>query len=221
MPHAGNATNPTRRGCPRQSATSSAPAWRHVRSLLPYLWPERDPGARARVVLAMGLLVLAKVATVSVPVIYGRIVDALAPKDRGAARHPAGAGDRLRPAARRLRRVRRAARRAVRQGAAARGPRRGAAHLPPSARAQPALPPRSADRRAGAGDRSRHRGHPVGAAARGVQRGADGDRAAAGHRDHLAPVRLALRRDHLRRGGELCRLHHELRRLARRASAAR
>lgn len=51
-----------------------------VRSLLPYLWPKGDTGARVRVVLAMGLLVLAKVATVYVPIVYGRIVDALAPK---------------------------------------------------------------------------------------------------------------------------------------------
>jgi ATP-binding cassette subfamily B protein len=55
-----------------------------VRSLLPYLWPEGDPGAKARVVLAMGLLLLAKLATVYVPVVYGRIVDALAPKDGSA-----------------------------------------------------------------------------------------------------------------------------------------
>ena len=56
-----------------------------VGSLLPYLWPAGDPGARVRVVLAMGLLLLAKAATVSVPVIYGRIVDVLAPKDNTAA----------------------------------------------------------------------------------------------------------------------------------------
>ena len=61
-----------------------------IRSLLPYLWPAGDPGARVRVVLAMGLLLLAKLATVYVPVIYGRIVDALAPKDADrAARRPA------------------------------------------------------------------------------------------------------------------------------------
>ncbi len=51
-----------------------------VRSLLPYLWPAGDTGARVRVVLALGLLLLAKFATVYVPIIYGRIVDALAPK---------------------------------------------------------------------------------------------------------------------------------------------
>ncbi len=31
--------------------------------------------------MAMGLLLLAKVATVYIPIVYGRIVDALAPKD--------------------------------------------------------------------------------------------------------------------------------------------
>ncbi len=131
-----------------------------------------------------------------------------------AARHPAGPGDRLWAGADGRRRVRGAARRAVRQGAAARGAHRRPAHLRASARAQPALPSRPADRCAGPRDRPRLAGHPVGAAARGVQRRADGYRAAAGHRDHLAPVRLALCRDHLRRGGELCRLHHELRDLA-------
>lgn len=55
-----------------------------VRSLLPYLWPSGDWGARVRVVAAMVLLVLAKLATVYVPVVYGRLVDALAPKDGGA-----------------------------------------------------------------------------------------------------------------------------------------
>ena len=55
-----------------------------VRSLLPYLWPSGDWGARVRVVAAMALLVLAKLATVYVPVVYGRLVDALAPKDGGA-----------------------------------------------------------------------------------------------------------------------------------------
>ncbi|HEY6439137.1 MAG TPA: ABC transporter transmembrane domain-containing protein, partial [Acetobacteraceae bacterium] len=55
-----------------------------IRSLLPYLWPEHDLGTKARVVLAMCLLLVAKLATVAVPVIYGRIVDALAPKDNTA-----------------------------------------------------------------------------------------------------------------------------------------
>jgi ATP-binding cassette subfamily B protein len=52
-----------------------------VISLLPYLWPTGNLGARIRVSIALVCMLLAKVATVYVPVIYGRIVDALAPKD--------------------------------------------------------------------------------------------------------------------------------------------
>jgi ATP-binding cassette, subfamily B, heavy metal transporter len=56
-----------------------------VVSLLPYLWPVRNLGARIRVVVALVFMLLSKVATVYVPVIYGRIVDQLAPKDATAA----------------------------------------------------------------------------------------------------------------------------------------
>ena len=56
-----------------------------ILSLLPYLWPVGHPGARVRVVVALVFMVLSKVATVYVPVIYGRIIDALAPKDAAAA----------------------------------------------------------------------------------------------------------------------------------------
>lgn len=51
-----------------------------VLSLLPYLWPRDNPGARLRVVVAMVFMVLAKGATVYVPIVYSRAVDALAPK---------------------------------------------------------------------------------------------------------------------------------------------
>ncbi|MBV9655581.1 MAG: ABC transporter ATP-binding protein/permease [Acetobacteraceae bacterium] len=51
-----------------------------IRSLLPYLWPKEDRGARVRVALAALCLVAAKVATVYLPIVYGRAVDALAPK---------------------------------------------------------------------------------------------------------------------------------------------
>ena len=52
-----------------------------VASLLPYLWPKGEPGARIRVVLAAALLVLAKVATVYIPIVYAHAVDALAPRN--------------------------------------------------------------------------------------------------------------------------------------------
>ena len=60
-------------------------SWRTIASLLPYLWPAGNPSARLRVVVALVFMLLSKVATVYVPVIYGRIIDALAPKDTAAA----------------------------------------------------------------------------------------------------------------------------------------
>jgi ATP-binding cassette subfamily B protein len=48
-----------------------------LRSLAPYLWPKGDPGARVRVVVAMLFLVASKMATVYVPILYSRAVDAL------------------------------------------------------------------------------------------------------------------------------------------------
>jgi ATP-binding cassette, subfamily B, heavy metal transporter len=51
-----------------------------ILSFLPYLWPGGNPGAKLRVVTALVFMLLAKVATVYVPLIYGRLVDVLAPK---------------------------------------------------------------------------------------------------------------------------------------------
>jgi len=52
-----------------------------VLSLLPYLWPQGNTPARFRVVVAVVFMLLAKVATVYVPMIYGRVVDAMAPQN--------------------------------------------------------------------------------------------------------------------------------------------
>ena len=54
-------------------------AWRTIVDLLPYLWPQGETGTRVRVILATVCLVLAKIATVFVPLVYSRAVDALAP----------------------------------------------------------------------------------------------------------------------------------------------
>ena len=54
--------------------------WDTIKSLLPYLWPAGDPGARFRVVVAASFLILAKVATVYIPIVYSHAVDALTPK---------------------------------------------------------------------------------------------------------------------------------------------
>ena len=52
-----------------------------VRSLLPYLWPKGEPVARLRVAVAGILLVLAKVATVYIPIVYSHAIDELSGKD--------------------------------------------------------------------------------------------------------------------------------------------
>ena len=48
-----------------------------IRTMLPYIWPEGAWSLRARVLIALVLLVLAKVANVSVPMLYKHAVDAL------------------------------------------------------------------------------------------------------------------------------------------------
>ena len=50
---------------------------RTIRALLPYLWPAGAPEMRVRVVIALGLLVLAKGTNVVVPIFYKYAVDAL------------------------------------------------------------------------------------------------------------------------------------------------
>jgi ATP-binding cassette subfamily B protein len=62
------------------AATKKDPAAHTVRMLLPYLWPPGDPMAKVRVVAAVACLILAKVATVYIPILYSRAVDHLAPK---------------------------------------------------------------------------------------------------------------------------------------------
>ena len=57
--------------------------WKALRSLLPYLWPSWAPSLRLRVVLAMAMLIAARVATVYIPVFYAQAVDALAPENAG------------------------------------------------------------------------------------------------------------------------------------------
>ena len=58
-------------------APKAKPGIGPLRSLWPYLWPKDDLEMRARVVLALILLVAAKVALVFVPLVYGRAVDKL------------------------------------------------------------------------------------------------------------------------------------------------
>ncbi len=52
--------------------------WRTVRKVVPYLWPEGEPWVKRRVVLALLVLVLAKIVAVSNPFFFKAAVDALA-----------------------------------------------------------------------------------------------------------------------------------------------
>ncbi|MFC4167567.1 ABCB family ABC transporter ATP-binding protein/permease, partial [Teichococcus aestuarii] len=66
-------------------ASPAAPArprghFQTLLTLAPYLWPRNEPGLRARVVVALILMVLAKGANVVVPIAYARAVDALGPQ---------------------------------------------------------------------------------------------------------------------------------------------
>lgn len=62
-----------------------------LRTLLPYLWPKNQPEMRVRVVAAMVCLVLAKVATVYIPIFYKDAVDELTETDNLALVLPLGA----------------------------------------------------------------------------------------------------------------------------------
>jgi ATP-binding cassette, subfamily B, heavy metal transporter len=59
-----------------------APAMQTIRRVLPYLWPKEEFWVRRRVVIALILLVFAKVISVSTPFFYKAAVDALAGESR-------------------------------------------------------------------------------------------------------------------------------------------
>jgi ATP-binding cassette subfamily B protein len=52
--------------------------WRTLRKVAPYLWPDEAPWVKKRVVIALTILVLAKVVSVYVPILYKGAVDSLA-----------------------------------------------------------------------------------------------------------------------------------------------
>ena len=55
---------------------SSTLDWPRVRSvILPFLWPRESAGLRVRVVIALALLVVAKIITVQVPFFLKAVVD--------------------------------------------------------------------------------------------------------------------------------------------------
>ena len=67
---------------PTAGAADGRFAWGALRALLPYLWPAGRPAWRARVVIALGFLALAKLATVAVPLLYKGMVDRFTDPER-------------------------------------------------------------------------------------------------------------------------------------------
>ena len=66
--------------------------WARVRSvILPFLWPRESRGLRARVVVALVLLIAAKVITVQVPFFFKAVVDSLSEPDSAALALPLAA----------------------------------------------------------------------------------------------------------------------------------
>ena len=60
-----------------ETGTRRAGETRILARVVPWLWPEGEPWAKRRVVIALALLALAKVATVATPFLYKAAVDAL------------------------------------------------------------------------------------------------------------------------------------------------
>ncbi|MEM1306892.1 MAG: ABC transporter ATP-binding protein/permease [Pseudomonadota bacterium] len=59
------------------SNLARADHWSVFRGLLPFVWPDGRPDLKVRVVLAFGVLVLAKIVTVTVPIAFKEITDFL------------------------------------------------------------------------------------------------------------------------------------------------
>ena len=188
--------------------------------LWPYIWPSDRRDLKIRVLIAMVLLLLAKLATIAVPFTFKWAVDALTgqgtapvapsimaglgaggadPDDDRLWRlaHPDGGADAD-------------ARRHLRQGVDARGAPARLSRVRAHAPALLALPSGAQDRRSDPRARARPHRDRDDRAHGDHAGGADGHRAGADHRRAALPVRLALRRgDHPHRdrlhGVHLCR----------------
>jgi len=67
------------------SSEASSSGWITIRRVAPYLWPEGQPWVKRRVVIALLLLVAAKLVSVGTPFFYKAAVDALAGEGQEAA----------------------------------------------------------------------------------------------------------------------------------------
>ncbi|MBK1664301.1 metal ABC transporter permease [Rhodospirillum rubrum] len=75
---------------PPPTTSGAVRDWRVIARLLPHLWPADAPALRLRLVLSMGVLLLAKLAGVVVPLFYKHAVDALSVPERAAIVLPLG-----------------------------------------------------------------------------------------------------------------------------------
>lgn len=62
-----------------QPEKGAEPGWRVLRRFLPFLWPAGQPRLRARIVVAIILLLLAKAVSLSTGFVYGAAIDRMAP----------------------------------------------------------------------------------------------------------------------------------------------
>jgi ABC-type transport system involved in Fe-S cluster assembly fused permease/ATPase subunit len=62
-----------------ESSDHKPAGWASLRRFLPYLWPKGEPGLRARVVLAVVLVFIAKGATLGMPFAYKAAIDRMTP----------------------------------------------------------------------------------------------------------------------------------------------
>ncbi len=67
----------------QQNPPDEASGWDTIKRVIPYLWSDGPRWVRIRVVLAMALLVLAKLATVATPYFFILAIDRLAPEKAG------------------------------------------------------------------------------------------------------------------------------------------
>ena len=151
---------------------------RALKGLAPYMWPRDSLELRARVVIALVLLVAGKLVNITIPLFYKHAVDALS-VNTGAAPNPGlvavpvafilSYGARTRSVAG----LQRAAQRGLREGRAARRAPDRAVDIQAYPCTVAALSPRTAHRRSGARRRARHGGDRVPAVLHAVQRRPD------------------------------------------------
>lgn len=75
---------PSSSALPSDVGDVSASGWTTIRRVMPYLWPVGENGVKARVVIAMLMLLASKLIAVGTPLLYKAAVDSMGPADPGA-----------------------------------------------------------------------------------------------------------------------------------------